>query len=215
MLRDVFPSLCVLPLLWATAAAAAETREWDFQMLLDDREVGKHRFLVQRGQDGTRVRSEAKAEVRILAIPFYRYHHLSEEQWSQGCVKAIRARTEKNGETDQVSGARLGDLLRLDTPTGAQEFEGCVRSFAYWDLELLRGVKSLLNPETGQLHEVQLQALGPSPLPQGGGQAERYRLRNGELDIDLWYQQGQWVALQSILRDGATLRYRLAREDQG
>jgi len=211
MFRNIF----LLPLLWATAAPAAETRAWNFQMFLDDREVGQHQFLVQRGQDGIKVRSEAKAEVRILAIPLYRYHHLSEEQWSQGCVSAIRARTDNNGDTHDVSGARLGGQLRLDTPAGARELDGCVRSFAYWDLELLRGVKSLLNAETGQLHEVDLQALGPSPLPLGGGRAERYRLRNGESDIDLWYQQGRWVALQATLRTGGTLRYLLSREDQG
>jgi len=215
MIRKISPTLCVLPLIWASAAPATDTREWQFQMFLDDRPVGEHRFLVQRAQGGTRVLSEAKAEVRILAIPFFRYHHRSEEQWSRGCMSAIRARTEKNGDASTVAGGRRGDQLRLDTPEGVLELGGCVRSFAYWDLDLLHSAEVLLNAETGQLHEVDLEALGPSPLPLGEGQAERYRLRSGELDIHLWYRQGHWVALESTLSKGGTLRYQLSQGPQG
>lgn len=215
MIRKLSLDLSVLTLLWATAALATETREWQFQMFLDDRQVGEHRVVVQRDQEETRVLSEAKAEVRILAIPFFRYHHRSEEEWRQGCMSAIRARTEKNGDTRTVNGSRQADQMRLDTPEGVLELGGCVRSFAYWDLDLLRGAEALLNSETGQLHEVDLQALGTSALPLGGDQAERYRLRSGELDIHLWYREGQWVGLESTLREGGTLRYQLSQGDRG
>jgi hypothetical protein len=53
-------------------------------------------------------------------------------------------------------------------------------------------------------------------LPFGEASASAYRLGGEGLTIDLWYDtQGRWLALESALPDGGTLRYRLAAREQG
>jgi hypothetical protein len=40
--------------------------------------------------------------------------------------------------------------------------------------------------------------------------AKRYKLKSDKLNIDLWYSdENQWLALNSITKDGTNLRYQM------
>ncbi len=215
-------SLAALPLLLAAAYAGAnsalpEAQIWRYQVYLDDREIGSHQVQLQPGAEGLRVSTQADYAVRVLMIPFYRYSHRSDEQWRAGCLRQIHAETDDNGEPARIAGQLKGDAMVLETPAGNRSIEGCVRSFAYWQRELLASSQRLLNTQTGEYLEVDWEPLGQRPLPFGdGGRAAAYRLGAAELTIDLWYdEQGRWLALESPLPDGSTLRYRLAERGKG
>jgi hypothetical protein len=214
-------SLAALPFLLAATYAAAnsaqrEAQVWSYQVYLDDREIGSHQVRLQPEAEGLRVSTRADYAVRVLMIPFYRYSHRSDEQWQAGCLRQIRAETDDNGEPARIAGQLRGDAMVLETPAGSRSIVGCVRSFAYWQPELLASSQRLLNTQTGEYLQVDWKPLGQRQLPFGGGSAAAFRLGTEALTIDLWYdEQGRWLALESPLPDGGTLRYRLADREQG
>jgi hypothetical protein len=72
--------------------------------------------------------------------------------------------------------------------------------------------RELLNSQTGEYVPVQIDSLGRDRIRIGGREVpvERYSLKGKELDITLAYEarSGEWVALDSRLDGGRTLRYR-------
>jgi hypothetical protein len=86
---------------------------------------------------------------------------------------------------------------------------GCVRSFAYWDPALLQSDR-LLNAQSGEYQPVELLDLGDTSLDINGKavDARQYRLLVDEAEIDLWYTPDlNWLALESVTRDGRRLSY--------
>jgi hypothetical protein len=184
-------------LLLAQAAAASESR-LEFEVLLDSRSIGTHRFDVVRGEDGAQqVTSAAAFDVKILGIRAYRYRHEARERWSQGCLRQMDASTDDNGKRLQVN-----RTLR----------EGCASSYAYWDPQRLLQQRELLNPQTGSVDKVQIEPRGEETLTIRGAPvvADRYRLRSEKFVIDLWYSKaGEWLQLDSTTETKRKLHYRL------
>lgn len=186
-------------LLSAAAPALAESRAWDFRVLLEDREIGRHRFELRATEGGRELRSEARFEVRVLRIPAYRYEHEAVERWRGDCLESLRSRTNDNGEPAEVDWRSAGG--------------GCAMSFAYWNPRILKGGR-LLNAQTGEVVPVSVVAQGEETIEVRGRRvlAQRHRLQSlagPKMAIDLWYAGGEWVALQSTTEGGRVLRYRL------
>ena len=188
--------LIVAAWLLAATAASAQARDWHFRVLLDDAEIGRHRFTLRENGAGRELRSEARFTVTFLAIPVYRYEHQATETWSDGCLRALDSRTDDDGE-------RLAVNWRA--PEG-----GCHMSFAYWNPQILKADR-LLNAQTGEMQPVQVQALGEESIEVRGTRvrAQRYRLSAPRLQIDIWHDDGNWVALESLAKGGRRLRYEL------
>lgn len=188
--------LLIAALFFAASAAGAQTRDWDFRVLLDGDEIGRHRFTLRENGAGRVLRSEARFEVRFLAIPVYRYQHEATEQWRDGCLRALDSRTDDDGERVAVS---------WQAPEA-----GCHLSFAYWNPQILKAER-LLNAQTGELMPVMVQSLGEESIQVRGApvRAQRYRLIAPGLRIDIWHDDGRWVALESAAKGGRRLRYEL------
>lgn len=188
--------LLIGALLLAATSASAQTRAWDFRVLLDGDEIGRHRFALREDGAGRELRSEARFEVRFLAIPVYRYQHEATEQWRGGCLRALESRTDDDGERVAVD---------WRAPEG-----GCHMSFAYWNPQILQAER-LLNAQTGELMPVRVQSLGEESIQVRGApvRAQRYRLIAQGLRIDIWHDDGRWVALESAAKGGRRLRYEL------
>jgi hypothetical protein len=104
-----------------------------------------------------------------------------------------------------------GDAFEIENSRGARTLSGCVHTFAYWDEESLMAPR-LLNAQTGEYQAVTLTRIGTQNVSVGGQSiaAQRYALRAAHLSIDVWYSDsGRWVALESKLESGRTLRYEI------
>lgn len=180
--------------LTAAVDACAAVRTWDFRVLLDGREIGRHTFTRQEQGEAARVVSQASFDVRVLFVSVYRYEHRAEERWRGACLVSLEASTEDNG-------------VRKDVRARPQE---CTRSFSYWDPAIVRSER-LLNAQTGEIVPVRFTALGVESIAVRGKRvaATRHRLAGAGLAIDLWYADGEWVALESLLEQGRRLRYEL------
>jgi hypothetical protein len=205
-----------LCMLGATAPAAAMAPgppggSWHFTVLLDGRRIGEHDFHVTGGADETDVDSEAHFKVKVAFISLYEYDHQDHEVWHNGCLERVTSRTRDAGRQFAVQGDLEGDAFRVRGSRGAATLPACVRTFAYWDPRLLTGPR-LLNSQTGEYQPVMLTREGPEGVKVRGQllAAQRYSLRAPKLEIDLWYTAaGDWVALESKLESGRTLRYEI------
>jgi len=194
----------------ALPAAEATERQWNFRVLLDDREIGWHRYVVREQGDAVEVASEARLDVRVLFVDVYAYRHEAHERWQGDCLASLASRTETNGELERVAASSRGGDLVVDGPGGLDRLDGCVMSFAYWNPRIL-GETRLLNPQTGEVLPVTVTPHGDELVTAGGQRlaATRHRLAGPGLEIDLWYAGGSWIALEAPAAGGRRLRYEL------
>jgi hypothetical protein len=203
---------CVASVLAGAARADSPAmRQWNFNVYLDDREIGYHRFQLSDSPEGMRLQTRAEFAVKILLLTVYAYEHHNTELWRDGCLQAIESRTDSNGEQYRVSGVAQGGGLLVSTAVGEQRLDDCVATFAYWDRRLLERDR-LLNSQTGEYQPIKLRPLGPGSLMLGERMVavQRYALTARKMDIELAYatDSGEWVALDSRLEQGHMLRYR-------
>jgi hypothetical protein len=195
----------------SAAPAAAVTRSWHFEVSLDGRPIGWHDFTVRgTGQDG-HVEDHARFKVTVLLIPLDSYEHWDRESWQGDCLSQIDARTRENGHEYLVRGQRAGDAFEVHGPRGSADLQGCIRSFAYWDPDMLTA-RYLLNAQTGEYEQVRMNPLGESTVRYRGRevQAQHYALEAGALRIELWYStEGELIALRTRTAEGRTLNYEI------
>jgi len=150
--------------------------------------------------------------VKLLRITAFAYEHRNTELWRDGCLRAIDARTDSNGRKSTVNGRAQGAAFVVATQDGERNLGDCVASFAYWDKDILLQRQRLLNSQTGEYVPVRIAPLGPGNKRVGGRDlaVERYAIQGEGIDITLAYAAGsdEWVALDSRLDGGRTLRYR-------
>lgn len=207
---------CLLVLCFLAAAPVAEAQDdrrvFDFDVLLDGKPVGTHRFEVTRHADGEEsVSSLARFDVRFLGLAVYRYRHEARERWRGGCLVALQANTDDNGTRLSVQGGADEGSFRLSAPRDGATRSGCIAAYAYWDRARLLRKSELLNPQTGRFDAVKLEAMGVEQIDAGGAkrQAQRHRLTGDALRIDLWYDEhGEWLQLASPARGDRELVYR-------
>lgn len=201
--------LLMLTVMVLPAVSMADVENYEFKVFLDEREIGHHRFVVSPRDMRTFVSSEARFEVSFLFLNFYRYLHSSNEVWQNDCLREIKSRTNDNGEIHFVRGQYSDDSFLLETVEQRMQVDGCVRTFAYWNPALLSSGQ-LLNPQTGELIEVEIAFIGESAVRHGEGSsgARHYQITGDGLTIDLWYSKDEkWLALESTVETGARLRY--------
>jgi hypothetical protein len=203
-------ALAAAAMLTAATSQARETgtREWNFDVSLDGRPIGEHRFTLQDRGDIRELRSEALFNVRFLFINAYRYEHSAREQWLGDCLQSVDARTDTNGKPLVVAGKRENGAFRIRTGNADVLQDECVQTFAYWNPSIL-DARRLLNPQTGEYVDVKVLLMGREVI--GGQQADRYRLigkGDTPLQIDLWYTPARdWLALESVTPEGRRLQY--------
>ena len=203
---------------WLQAAPRAD-QELVFRVLLDDSEIGYHRFHVMQREQQQVIDIDARFKVTFLGIPVYRYDHRNRETWRQGCLESIVSTTEDGGDDFRVDGRDTGAQFEVSTLDGAAELDaGCVMSFAYWDRDFLRQNR-LLNAQNGEYLAVEITAEGVEELQVNDRtvSASRHRLVNSEQEIDItvWHalEDGRWLSLESRV-DGRVISYRLANREQ-
>ena len=201
----------------ARAAAIPEpARELRFDVFLDDRPIGYQRFALQPVGEDLRVEIRAAFEFTLLRLKTITYDHRNVEQWRSGCLQSIESTTRQNGKPDHVSGRAEPSGFAVASRLGRQRIDECVGTFAYWDKREILKRRKLLNSQTGEYVAVETRSLGRGTLALGEREVpvERYLIEGDDLEITLAYavEGDEWVALESPLFGGWTLRYRRSTE---
>lgn len=204
----------VLATLTTSVSVAEDAAEQTlmFDVFLDGKKIGYHRFEIEGPKKNAAVRSEAKFDVKFLFVTAFSYRHTAEESWTGGCLDELEARTDSNGKELSVVGERTNNAFVIETAGSEAELPECVMSFAYWNPGFLDQSR-LLNPQTGEYLEVEVEELGADVVRLDGREipARSVRITARQMDITLWYSENaEWLALESVAKGGRILRYELS-----
>jgi len=194
-------------------------QNWNFIAYLDDEKIGYHNFEVINNDGEMIVNTQAKFDVSFMFITVYSYEHKNKEIWSNECLISLDSSTLDGGEELFVNLSNTNGNTRIITPDSNITKNSCIRSFAYWDYELINS-KELLNVQTGELIDVSYNFVGSEKINVNNQSidARHYQLKGKDsagklINISLWYNSNdQWLALQSVLDNGRSLRYQLTQE---
>jgi len=208
----LFIALCLsitLPFPATPLHADEASRVWEFEVLVDDKPVGHHRFFLDRDGSTQNLRSIADFEYRLLFLKLYDYEHVNNEVWHGSCLGRIDSSTDANGKEYSVAGRRESGRFVVENGQQSQFLPECVKTFAYWDPAFLAEPR-LLNSQTGEYMKVEVTAPIADDLEVRGVTlpTQRYHLVAGEFEIDLWYTADEeWVGLRTKSGEGRSLRY--------
>ena len=126
----------------------------------------------------------------------------------------MSSNTNDNGDDVFVNLRSQDNKTLIEISNSTNTTNRCIRSFAYWNPELLKS-KQLLNAQNGELIEIDFSHIGKDTLNLNNQdiESEHYRILGKNIEIDLWYSNDKhWLALQSKTEDGYLLRYELQTE---
>ena len=192
-------------------ASVAETRSWEFNVLLDGSPIGYHKYELVDVGERHEVISEAEFDVRFLFFNAFRYRHTNRESWQGNCLSSIESRTRQNDQRFSVRGARVDDQFKIESDGEAVALDECVMTFAYWDSDFLQQPR-LLNPQSGEYLRVDVEPLGKQPVVVRGDTvlASAYRVTAKATELVVWYSDDdEWLGLESVAKGGRIIRYEL------
>lgn len=204
-------SYLLLPALAIPSTNDNGTREWNFKVYLGNSKIGYHNFRLTQNEQQQHLVTEANFKVRFLFLTAYEYEHTNMETWRGDCLQRIDSQTDANGKMFSVSGSRRQDGFVLESSGETEEVAGCVRTFAYWNPDFLEA-PALLNPQTGEILPISVDLVAKENIIVRGQEveAQRYKLRARDVDLDIWYSgDREWLGLRSTTKDGRTIRYEL------
>ena len=187
---------------------------WRFKVFLDDSAIGYHQFSLKQQAGIQTLHIKAEFDVKFLFINVYSYRHDNIETWNGDCLVTLSSNTDDNGDAVFVRINKQDDDQIIETPSGSTLVNTCLRSFAYWNPDLLKSGQ-LLNAQNGDLIDVDFIRIGTESLTFNDTRipSDRYRLQGKDLEIDLWYSADkEWLGLQSTTENGSKLRYVLQQK---
>ena len=201
-------------------ASPSQQTQWQFKVLLDNREIGTHHFTLSESNGRQIIQTEARFDVKVLFVNLYRYRHQSTEVWQGNCLRSIDSETDANGKPflvkgdlvkgGLVSGESNDNYFQVNTAGNEKELPSCIMTFAYWNPDFLSEDK-LLNSQTGIYEDVTITRLGEESLQLNGEAvaAVKYLIDLKAGPITLWYSANDfhWLALESVAAGGRILRY--------
>lgn len=209
-------AICLLiPALTASVVAEENGNEinlWDFDVYLDDKKVGNHRFQVSESNGEKYVQSDANFKYKFLFVTAYRYEHNAAERWVDNCLVEFAASTNTNGARIDVSGQQTNVGFVIEGDDSPAVLPECVMTFAYWNADFLDQSR-LLNPQTGEYIDVRVEEVGDEVREIRGQQivATRFKLTAPKVDLTLWYSpNNEWLGLESVAKGGRIIRYELS-----
>ncbi len=204
-------AMSVVLLAFSLPVAAKPVEQLQFRVLLDDKEIGQHTYSIEYLNGAVVVQSRAEFEVKFLFFSAFNYRHTNLERWNGNCLTEIDARTVSNSKTREVHGEQTPEGFVVEGAADGAELPECVMSFAYWNPLFLKQSK-LLNPQTGELLDVEIEKLTRASLSVRGEEraAQAYRVTAKDTEVSVWYSgDDKWLALESTVRGGRIIRYEL------
>jgi len=203
----------ILFIFYASSVSAnlSDQDRWQFEVLLDDKEIGYHDFIVNEEDGELTVSTEASFNVKLLFVNVFSYRHQNKEIWRDNCLLSISSETAANGKELMVRGQATEREFQIQTESSRKQLPPCIMSFAYWNPEFLKADR-LLNSQSGDYEEVTIAKEGEEELQLNGQdiQAIRYSVNGAAAPITLWYAVAghRWLALESVVSGGRVLRYK-------
>lgn len=190
-------------------AAALYGDGLSFDVRRGGRPVGRHDVRFEPRPDGAlAVTAASRIEVTLLGLTVYRFSYRSSSLWRDGEPVAVDAATDDGGDASRVRARLQGGLFVVEADGRREAAAAPVFPTDHWHPGVL-GRDRVLNTITGRIASVTLLDRGPDLVETGDGPRPARRWDyEGDLRASVWYDdEGRWVGLRFVARDGSTIDY--------
>ena len=203
----------ILSSLFLLLSSFLSAKEFNFKVLLNDKDIGHHRFSV----DDQTVQSNAAFDVKLWIIPAYKYRHKATETNQNGCLINLQSETQDGGDNFVLKTIEATPNFKILVNQKEITHTSCMQTFRYWDINFTQQ-KTAINPQDGKLFNLNFTNNGTEPIISLGKsiRANKYSLKAlGDQDekfhIELWYhpETQEWLQLKSYVKDDNVLTYLL------
>ncbi len=205
----ILPSLLLAPASLADHGVRAGTLQ--FAVELDGRSIGAHTFAFhQLADDSIEVDIRIDLEVKFGPFTVFEHRHRNETAWRAGRLVRMRSETDDDGDLVNLAARALPAGLEIQS-NAASTYTAPPDSLptTYWMTSTITQSR-LINSQTGELLNIEVTELGREsvPGPEGPISATRYRI-DGDLEIDLWYDDTDTLVGIAFVARGSQVTYRL------
>ena len=196
--------LISLPTPWVASDGAVI----DFTVLRKGKPFGSHRLEFERREDGRlTVTTDVDLKVKFGPITAFRYRLDSVEEWLDGQLMSLSGTSNSDGRKGQVSASANADAMIVESTKYDGTLPLTTIPSSHWNrLQVYQD--QMLSTETGEVLDIEVEAIGTDVVEVGGEpvEATHYRLKS-DLTVDLWYDaQSRWVKLAFQVR-GQDIEY--------
>ncbi len=180
-----------------------------FRALRNGSELGTHSLQFTTAGDGVTVAIAVDYVVKLGPIPVFRYALRATEQWRNGVLVSVRAKTNDDGKDAFMNADRDGDAMNVDgSKSGRYRAPPGAIASSHWNPAEVDA--PMINLQNGELlrfavarpGEEVIRSAAETPIP-----ATRFAL-SGPTSMDLWYDMGGiWAGLRAKAEDGSLILY--------
>ncbi len=201
----------ILSSLFLLLSSFLSAKEFNFKVLLNDKDIGHHRFSVE---DQT-VKSDAAFDVKLWIIPAYKYRHKATETNLNGCLTSLQSETQDGADNFALKTIEATPNFKILVNQKEITHASCMQTFRYWDINFTQQ-KTAINPQDGKLFTLNFTHDGTEPINSLGKsiRANKYTLKaledqDEKFHIELWYhpETQAWLQLKSYVKDDNVLTY--------
>jgi hypothetical protein len=201
----------ILSSLFLLLSSFLSAKEFNFKVLLNDKDIGHHRFSVE---DQT-VKSDAAFDVKLWIIPAYKYRHKASETNLNGCLTSLQSETQDGADNFALKTIEATPNFKILVNQKEITHASCMQTFRYWDINFTQQ-KTAINPQDGKLFTLNFTHDGTEPINSLGKsiRANKYTLKaledqDEKFHIELWYhpETQAWLQLKSYVKDDNVLTY--------
>lgn len=179
-----------------------------FRVLRNGSPVGTHTVTFSRQGRDIIAETRFDVQVELLFVTAYRYEYRAFDTWRNGCLIAMQAWVNNNGDRHEVVASADGDRLIIDGPNGRETARLGIYPTHHWNAGVLRS-HAVLNTITGRIAQVRIVDQGVEIVAMNGESGPaRHFAYTGDLQNQVWYdERGRWVKMRFQGTDGSTIEY--------
>ena len=181
----------------------------EFDVIRDGQKVGQHITRFKKQENSLIVKTLMDIKVKVFSITIYSFSYEATEIWSNDQMVELDVLVLDGSEKKIIKAISTTNGFSIKGPSGSFEILGPIISTNHWNVNVVKE-NQVLNTLTGAINRVQITNKGSERISVKNGnlKATRYDYAGDLENTSVWYDDnGGWVKLQFIARDGSTISY--------
>jgi len=187
----------------------------EYDIFRNDQRIGTHTVKRLPGDEGLVVEIRTRIRITLIGFELYRFHYDAREEWDGSGLLSLSVRVDDDGKQTALEGKRQDNKFQWEYGQMQDSSSMPVYPTNHWNAAVLDH-DAVLNTLTGKINKVDITRDGTDSKLQeiGLSSATRYQYE-GQLQLSSWYSDdGDWLAMQFIAKDGSVIDYRCSNCQQ-
>ena len=190
----------------------------EFNILRNDKYIGKHIFSFKKENNQTSVYSEINFEIKKFGVVLYKYHVRGTEYYKDGKLIKFNSKTNQNGKEKYVNIKLTGDDLIID----GSSFKGNVSADyllgTWWNHSIIKA-EAQISAVSGRIIKQKVTFLGKENLNIDGktyntlhfnfSSSDQKLDKGKKLNTDVWYDENTLNWVKATFKKGGNWEYKL------